>query len=155
MSIHNIPDPPKGLRYTWVTEPEMCNHCLAIVNPGPNSVLITLDPEHRRRQYEVEFPARQGVCLKCGVDKMATALAHIYNNTEEAVRDLPDGDDDMSKALAEKTLEVASATQHWMDKISDFINDVDSIPVNYEPGTQHEFDDEKDEEDDGSTGTSS
>ena len=123
---------PLGLTYD-TGEVSLCTHCGGVVTETEPLVHRS---KYRNRAFEQDFPARNGVCLKCTQVLMTNVIARFFTSAENAVKTFNDLDNSAVKDEdTERKLDVYEQTieamQLFIEQLGKFVGKVDNHQVEY------------------------
>jgi hypothetical protein len=123
---------PLGLTYD-TGEVQLCTSCGGVVQETEPLVHRS---KYRNRAFEQDFPARNGVCLKCTQILMTNVIARFFTSAENAVKTfndldnsaVKDADTELKLDVYEQTIE---AMQLFIEQLGKFVGNVDTHKVEY------------------------
>jgi hypothetical protein len=123
---------PLGLTYD-MGEVALCTECGGVVTEMEPLVHRS---KYRNRAFEQDFPARNGVCLKCTQILMTNVIARFFTAAENAVKTFNDLDNSATKDEdTERKLDVyeqsIEAMQLFIERLGSFVGDADTHKVEY------------------------
>jgi len=130
---------PLGLTYD-TGEVQLCTQCGGVVTENEP---IVHRSRYRNRAFEADFPARNGVCLRCTQLLMTNVIARWFEKAEEAVKTYNDlegsaNPDEITELKLDIYEQSIDAMQLFIEQLGKFVGNVDSHQVEYahEPEVQ-------------------
>lgn len=124
---------PLGLTYD-LGEIGMCTHCGGLVTEVEP---LVRRGNYKNRAFEVDFPARNGVCLSCTKVLMTNVITRFFEKAEKDVKTHNEisqltEQDEWTEAKLDIYEQSIEAMQYFIEKLGNFIGVADKHEVEYE-----------------------